>query len=215
MLGAFIRVEVGADVDDASGEGGQRILVDVLAGAPVHLGQQAVDGCDDGMLRAFSRDVVTSYADDRTVEAGQDVLMDALAGAPVDLGQYAITGWDDGVLGAFIRVEVGADINHSAIEESGQRILVDALTGAPVDLGQCTGAQLDNDVLCPFRGDIIARRTSQSAIAAELRQHILSNFGEGGRVRCSRPAAEINRKADGWGELCDMDLTILLSHGVV
>src|SRR5206468_773900 len=128
MLGAFIRVKVGADVDDASGEGGQRILVDAPAGAPVERGQHAIDGCDNGVLGAFSRDVVTSYADDRTVEAGQDVLMDTLAGAPVDLGQCVITGCDDGVLGAFIRVEVGADINHSAIEESGQRILVNALT---------------------------------------------------------------------------------------
>src|SRR5947208_3381720 len=150
MLGAFIRVEVGTDVDDASGEGGQRILVDAPAGAPVDLGQQAVDGCDDGMLAAFSRDVVTSYADDRTVEAGQDVLLDSLAGGPADVVEYAIIGCDDGVLGGFIRVEVGADINHSALEESGQRILVDALAGAPVDLGQCTGGEPNNDMLRPF-----------------------------------------------------------------
>src|SRR3989442_712888 len=166
MLAAFIRVEVGADVDDANREGCQRILVDTLAGAPVDLGQHPINSCDNGMLGAFSRDVVTSYAVDRTVEAGQDVLMDTLAGAPVGLGQR-------------------------------------------------TGAEPDNDVLRPFRGDIITSGTSQSAIPAELRQNILCNFGEGGRIRCSRTASDINGKTDGWGELCDMDLTILLGHGVV
>src|SRR5437588_780554 len=214
MLAAFIRVEVGTDIYDASGESCQRLLVDTLAGTPVHLGQQAITGCDNGMLAAFSRDVVASDADDRTVEAGQDVLMDTLDGTPVHLGQRAITGCDDGLLAAFIRVEVGADVDDAS-REGCQRLLVDALVRAPVHLGQCTGAQPDNDVLRPFRGDIIARGTSRSAIAAELRQNILCNFGEGSRIRCSRTAADLNGQADGWRELCDIDLTILLGHAVV
>src|SRR3989442_565386 len=118
------------------------------------------------------------------------------------------------MLAAFIRVEVGTDVDD-ANSEGCQRMLVDTLASAPADLGQRTGAEPDNDVLRPFRGDIITRGTSQSAIPAELRQNILCNFGEGGRIRCSRTASDINGKADGWGELCDIDLTILLGHGVV
>src|SRR2546421_10465869 len=105
--------------------------------------------------------------------------MDALGGVPVHLGQGAITGCDDGMLAAFIRVEVGADVDDTS-REGCECILVDALVRAPVHLGQCTGAQPDNDVLRPYRGDIIARGTSRSAIAGALSQNILCYFGDGG-----------------------------------
>src|SRR5437867_138154 len=118
------------------------------------------------------------------------------------------------MLAAFIRVEVGADVDDAS-GEACQRILLDPQARAPVHLGQGTWAESDNDVLCPFHWDIIARGTGDTTIATELRQHILCHFGEGGRIRCSRPAAYINSKADGWGELCDIDLAILLGHGVV
>src|SRR5258708_19668036 len=80
------------------------------------------------------------------------------------------------MLGAVIGVEVAAYVDDAS-GEGCQRILVNALAGAPVHLGQRIGAKPGNYVLRTLSGDIIACGTSETAITAELRQNLLSNWG--------------------------------------